>query len=135
LVVGLVALVAWAWWYSVTHPVKRVTDLGAVEVAEPDAPRWWASAAHCLRDRAPYPVGVRFYVGRTIPHDWGAEDGAAYGGYTNPYTRQILLAPGFRADSALIAHELWHIVHGAGHPTAVFGADGRGRCGLAGVTR
>lgn len=114
---------------------RRHDDLaGARPLDLPDAPAIWAATARCLSDDAPYPSGVRFYVGDTIPSSWVylADEGKTFGGYAGTGERIIFRsahpAPG------LVAHEVWHLAHSASHPVAVFGDATKGlppRCGLA----
>ena len=127
LLVIMLALLIPAIFKSRQEPLLRV---GATLINVPNAPRWWARAAACLHDPAPYPSHVRFYVGTTVPAEWVVrqDDGRYFMGYSNTETQQILLGFGGAQDSAIVTHEVWHIVHGRGHPTPVFVPP---RCGLA----
>ena len=134
LALALLLLVGWpllARWDA-----RRGADVGdGVLVAVPDAPRWWAGVAACLGDPLPYPAGVRFYVGSRVPSGWRSASESAperYGGYTDVMGKRVMLARYAVRASAIVAHEVWHVIHGGGHPARVFGDASRApRCGLA----
>ena len=109
---------------------RKADHAGAVAVEIPNAPLWWASASACLGDASPYPRGVKFYVGTKVPGWWvqTVDESGSFLGYTNLSTREVMLAKGHETDSGLVAHEVWHTVHGGGHPASVFDPP---RCGLA----
>ena len=105
---------------------------GARPLELPDAPRIWATTAACLGDSAPYPAGVRFYVGDTVPSSWisAHQPIEPWGGYAGT-DRRIMFASAHPTD-AIVTHELWHVIHGASHPARIFGDATHGpRCGVA----
>ena len=114
---------------------ERGRDVGdGVRVDVPNARRWWAAVAACLGDDAPYPEHVTYYVGSRVPTAWmqRSDLGGTFGAYTEAGTGRIMLAPYAVTDSALVTHELWHVIHGASHPARIFGDATHGpRCGVA----
>jgi len=114
---------------------ERGRDVGdGVLVDVPDARRWWSEVAACLGDDAAYPEHVTYYVGTRVPTGWmqRADLGGTFGAYTETGTGRVMLAPYAVTDSALVTHELWHVIHGASHPARVFGDATHGpQCGLA----
>lgn len=111
--------------YSTARDLMR---LGNVEVHVPNAERWWTQAARCLGDPTPFNSRTRWFLGSAIPARWlsDAERHQSYRGYTAPGEPFVLLAT--PDDSAIVAHEEWHVLHGRGHPDAIFNPP---RCGLA----
>ena len=137
-VIGAVAfgmLAGAAWWDASIQRHDAAVVAAASPIVIPDAGAWWAATARCLGDRdTVLPSGVRFYYGDVIPANWlGAEDvGRTFHGYTDPSTRRVLLMRGHADDRALVTHELWHVVHGLGHPARIFPDGGLpGLCGMA----
>lgn len=130
---GVALLVALAVW----DRARGAMPPAAVPVGILSAPRWWSEWATCAGDASRFPERVRWYAGRSVPASWsdGSPDAGrpGIGGWADVSSGRVVLLPSLVADSALVIHETWHIVHGRGHPAAVFG-DGRTvapRCGIA----
>ena len=105
-----------------------------VEIQVPRAESWWTTTAQCLGDKSPFPRTVRFFTGTRIPATWvqTSDRGKTFGGYTEMSRGFIALQHSSVNDSSLVSHEVWHVLHGAYHPTSIFGDRTHPpRCGLA----
>lgn len=128
LVVALLLILAVATGLGWNSTAREIVRLGNVEVRIPDAERWWTRAAQCLGDPTPYNRRTRWFVGTAIPASWlsDAERHRSYRGYTAPGEPIVLVAD--PTDSAIVAHEEWHVLHVRDHPDSIFNPP---RCGLA----
>ena len=129
--VGVLAFTTAAIVYNVRYdPVAPLQRVHAVELPFDSARvRWWHQAATCLGIDTTYDRKLRYFVGDTIPKEWGSEPSRTtiIHGYTDIPNHLILLAPAFANDSALVKHEQLHDFHKIpGHPQQYFS----GRCGV-----
>lgn len=129
--VVLLALLA----YAARLNARLGADMGdLVEISVPRAEAWWTRTALCLGDPAPYPRTTRFFTGTRIPSAWvqRSDIGQTFAGYSDSDRGVVALQRASVGDSGLVSHEIWHLVHGAFHPVAIFGDRTHPpRCGLA----
>ena len=113
-------------------PLAALRRVHATEITADSAyRRWWTDATACLGLAAPYDAQLRYFVGETIPVEWGARQPkgmTVYFGFAKRDAHLILLARGFAQDSGVVVHEQLHAMLATDdHPARYFD----GRCGVA----